>query len=126
MNLPEDLYELSYKARKCFSCHEIWSDLSACLYCGYTVCKRCDEAKDKHKIEVHLGSIARLELATGDVTYESEKGLMQSLNLFKNFADESYVAEHCKRPKKDYFHLNARNHEKILEDILLEKITDRL
>ena len=38
---PKELYELSFKARKCEACHETHSRLISCLYCGFTNCYKC-------------------------------------------------------------------------------------
>jgi ribosome-binding ATPase YchF (GTP1/OBG family) len=35
---PQDLYELSSKARVCEICHNLENDLTVCLYCGLKCC----------------------------------------------------------------------------------------
>lgn len=49
---------------------------------------------------------------------------MQFDNLYKNYAGESRPKKSKKIPKKDYFRLDEKLYERILEDALLENVND--
>ena len=83
---PKELYELSFKARKCESCHQTHSKLVSCLYCGFTNCYKCRGPEREHRDKCHIGVNIKIELSSGDVIYETEKGGVLTGPLYKDYA----------------------------------------
>ena len=121
---PKELYELSFKARKCQGCHITHSKLIACLYCGYINCMKCRAPEKQHRDKCHIGVNVKIELASGDVIYQTEKGGVLVGTLYKNYADQGFKGKLAELPKKDHFMWNQKFFEKTFEDALLGNVTD--
>lgn len=66
----------------------------------------------------------KIELSSGDIIYETEKGGVLVGPLYKDYAGEGFKSKASELPKKDHYMWNEKIFDKTFEDALVGNVSD--